>query len=210
MAFDSLMKATSDLNTLRYLCPPLRTNPSILSAVHSCIWIAVFSLSLSLHAQNGTNPSVPKQTPSFGPKWTALVGQWVAETVEGGGSGACGFHFDLEQNVIVRTNRAELPGPGGQARVHADLMVISPRGSQDEARATYWDNEGHRIEYSAGWSSDGSTLTLLSEAGPGPLFRLTYKRIGAESMTVLFEMAPPGKAEAFKQYTTGRIRRLSR
>jgi hypothetical protein len=86
-------------------------------------------------------------------------------------------------------------------------MVIYPRANESQAQATYWDNEGHVIEYATSWSADGSTLTFLSKPGAGPQFRLTYKRLDSDSFSVSFDMAPPGQPGAFKSYTSGRIRR---
>ncbi len=86
-------------------------------------------------------------------------------------------------------------------------MVISPGASEAQAHATYWDNEGHVIEYTGAWSPDGATLTFLSKPGGGPQFRLTYKKVGEDSFSVSFDMAPPGQAGAFTTYTSGRIRR---
>ena len=63
------------------------------------------------------------------------------------------------------------------------------------------------IEYATELSADGSTLTFLSKSGPGPQFRLTYKKLDADTLTVSFDMAPSAQAGAFKTYTSGRIRR---
>jgi hypothetical protein len=117
----------------------------------------------------------------------------------------------LGEQIIVRTNHAELPAAGArQAAAHDDFMVIYPGSAADQGRAMYWDNEGHVIEYSASWAPDGNTLTFVSKAGPGPQFRLIYKKVDADALTVSFEMAPPGQAGAFKPYTSGRIRRMGK
>ncbi len=87
-------------------------------------------------------------------------------------------------------------------------MVIHPGASETQAHATYWDNEGHVIEYSAAWSADGKTLIFLSKPGQGPQFRLTYRQLDADTFSVSFDMAAPGQGGAFKTYTSGRIRRL--
>ena|SRR5258707_5200291 len=142
-------------------------------------------------------------SPKFGPKWKTLIGEWKGEDQSGTSSGACGFHLDLSDHVIVRTNRAVLRGDGG--KVHDDLLVISPEMNENQARASYFDNEGHLIEYVATWSVDGSTLTFLSKAGTGPKFRLTYKKLNNDTLSVAFEMAPPGPASAFRLYTSGKI-----
>src|SRR5438128_2237146 len=99
----------------------------------------------------------------FGPKWNSLVGEWKTEPGSGP-VGVCGFHFDLADHVIVRTNHAELSATGA---AHNDLMVISPEPAPDKGRASYYDNEGHVIEYAAEWSADGNILTFSSKAGPG-------------------------------------------
>lgn len=149
-------------------------------------------------ARAANGPAAPK----FGPKWISLVGEWQAEG--GPGSGICGFHFDLADHVIVRTNHAEL---SAGAAVHEDLMIITPEATADKAKASYFDNEGHTIDYSGEWSADGNTLTFTSKPAPGPQFRLTYKKIGPDLLSVNFEMAPPGQPGAFKTYTSGKIRK---
>src|SRR3954454_4080302 len=119
-----------------------------------------------------TSRAAPGQAspPQFGAKWKTLIGEWKGENQSGAPSGACGFHFDLSDHVIVRTNHAELSGSAGPA--HDDLMVISPETDENKTRAFYFDNEGHTIEYAATWSADGNSLTFLSKPGPGPQFRL--------------------------------------
>lgn len=166
---------------------------------HALLLIACLSLS----TQTASHAAPPAPAPAqFGPKWKALVGEWKGESQAGAPSGVCGFHFDLADHVIVRTNHAVLSGAAGP--VHDDLMVIAPEATEDKARASYFDNEGHVIEYSASWSADGNTLIFLSKPGPGPQFRLTYKKVNADSYTVAFEMAPPGQT-AFRPYTSGKI-----
>ncbi len=166
--------------------------------------IPMFCLSV-LGQTQGTSASPGAK---FGPQWSLLAGEWRSDAVPGAGTGYCAFRFELGGHVLVRTNHAELPAAGNRpGGPHDDLMVIYPGQSDAQARATYWDNEGHVIEYSASWSSDGTTLTFLSKPGGGPQFRLTYKKLDADSMNVSFDMATPGQAGAFKPYTSGRIRR---
>jgi hypothetical protein len=115
---------------------------------------------------------------------------------------------ELQGAVLVRHNYAQYPATKDKpAYRHDDLMVIHPASAEDQAAATYWDNEGHVIEYSAAWNTEGTTLTFLSKAGSGPQFRLVYKKADADTMTVSFDMAPPGQPSAFKPYTSGRLRR---
>jgi hypothetical protein len=141
--------------------------------------------------------------PKFGPKWRTLIGEWKGQDNSGAPSGACGFHLDLADPIIVRTNLATLPGA---AAPHTDLMIISPESTGDKASAAYWDNEGHIINYAATWASDGNTLTFVSKPGPGPQFRLIYKKADSDSFTVNFEMAPPGQT-TFRPYASGKISR---
>ena len=136
----------------------------------------------------------------FGPKWSSLLGEWKGENQANGPSGVCGFHFDLAEYVMVRTNGAQLTAGGP---VHDDLMVIAPEPNPDRAKTMYYDNEGHVIEYTAEWSADGNTLVFSTKPSPGPQFRLTYKNLPPASFTVMFEMAPPGTAN-FRAYTSGK------
>jgi hypothetical protein len=55
---------------------------------------------------------------------------------------------------------------------------------------------------------DKKGLVFLSNPDPaGPRFRLTYTRAAKDKVTVKFEIAPPGKADAFKTYLEGTVRR---
>jgi hypothetical protein len=174
-------------------------------------WIVLTLFLCLVDAQNPSRAASGSSVSKFGPKWKSLEGEWTAESSPGAGNGNCTFHFALNQHVLVRTNHAELTGAGSApAGVHDDLMVICPGESEDQAHATYWDNEGHVIEYSANWSGDGNALTFLSKSGPGPQFRLTYKKVDSDTLAVSFDMAPPGNPGAFKQYTSGRIRRAAK
>jgi len=170
--------------------------------------VAVCSLGiLQLQAQN-----LSKQAPAaakLDAKWSALAGEWAGEGSgsPGSGAGTSSFQFDLQNQVLVRRSHSEYPASGGRpATVHDDLMVIYP-GKGEESRAIYFDNEGHVIEYTATWSAGADTLTFLSKATTGaPQFRLIYKKIDPQTLTVAFEMAPPGQ-NAFKPYVSGRLKR---
>jgi hypothetical protein len=167
------------------------------------IWIlgAVAALTVQNAARAAATPS------KFGAKWQALIGEWKGENASGGGAGVCGFHLDLADYVIVRTNHAVLAAAGGAAAsAHDDLMIIYPGMGEDKGKAIYFDNESHVIEYDAEWSADGNTLTFLGKPGAGPQFRLTYKKADQKTFAVTFEMAAPGQG-AFKVYASGKIRR---
>jgi hypothetical protein len=137
----------------------------------------------------------------FGAKWQAVIGEWKGENASGESAGSCGFHLDLADHIIVRTNHAVLA-----AAAHDDLMIIYPSAQEDKGKAIYFDNEGHVIDYDAEWSADGATLTLLSKPSAGPQFRLTYKREDEKTFSVVFAMAASGQG-SFKVYTSGKMKR---
>lgn len=118
--------------------------------MHRLLVILIFTLSaaISALAQSATSSAGAK----FGPQWQLLLGEWTGEASSAGGAGYCAFRFELGDHILVRTNHAEITGRSG---AHDDLMVISPGPGEGQAQASYWDNEGHRIEYSASWSGDG-------------------------------------------------------
>jgi hypothetical protein len=170
--------------------------------------IAIFILSVVVPALAVQNAGGAAASPTkFGAKWQTLLGEWKGENGSGGSSGACGFHLDLADHVIVRTNHAVLAATAGNAaNAHDDLMIIYPGALEDKGKAVYFDNEGHVLEYDAQWSADGSTLTFLSKPAAGPQFRLTYKKADPKTFSVTFEMAAPGQG-SFKVYTSGKIKR---
>jgi hypothetical protein len=138
--------------------------------------------------------------------WQFLVGEWVGE---GGGApgqsvGSLVFHFDLQQQVLLRKNHVDFPAvPDRAAFAHDDLTVIypDPTGS---LRAIYFDNEGHVIHYTVGMTENGNLITFVSEPIPSaPRFRTTYLKGNNEAMTIRFEIAPPGNPDGFTIYTEG-------
>lgn len=140
-----------------------------------------------------------------------LVGEWMGEGggEPGRGSGGFSFAWDLHEKVLVRRNRAEYPATQGRpASSHEDLMVIYRDEGGGPTRAIYFDSEGHVIHYKATFSQDHRTLTFLSDADPAsPRFRLSYTRGEGEVLRIQFEIAPPGKPDAFKTYLDGNARR---
>jgi hypothetical protein len=185
----------------------LRRKNSDMQKTIAIISVLLFSV-FQLRSQNQS-----KQAPAankLDSKWSALVGEWAGEGSgsPGSGAGTSSFQFDLQKQVLVRRSHSEYPASEGRpATVHDDLMVIYP-GTGEESRAIYFDNEGHVIEYSAKWSAGGDALTFLSKATAGaPQFRLEYKKIDAETLSVAFGMVPPGQDGAFKPYVSGRLKR---
>jgi hypothetical protein len=137
-----------------------------------------------------------------------LVGEWTA----GSGGGAPGqataggftFRLDLDGRVAVRRSFSEYPPRPGEARGprHEDLTVV--RAGDGALKATYWDNEGHEIEYAV--TTAPGQATFLS-AGPGPRFRLEYREAKPGEVTIDFAIAPPGAD--FTTYVSGTARRTA-
>jgi hypothetical protein len=75
-------------------------------------------------------------------------------------------------------------------------------------RANYYDNEGHVINYAAEYSADTTDLIYTSDGVKGSArFRLTYHKVAADTVKILFEIAPPGKPAQFGVYLEGRAHR---
>lgn len=134
--------------------------------------------------------------------WRFLLGEWVGEGdgAPGQGAGGCKFYLDLQDTILVRTNHAEYPATKDRpAFTHDDLMVIYQVSGT--YRAVYFDNEGHVINYTAEFSNDFNTLAFTSDIKPSePRFRLVYSKEADKKIKLKFEIAPPGKPDAFSPY----------
>ena len=139
-----------------------------------------------------------------------LVGEWVGEGggEPGQGTGGFSFQYDLQEKILVRRNYARYPATKGRpAYAHDDLMIMYAEPGRSGWQAIYFDNEGHVIHYVVSIPADG-IWEFLSEAQPArPRYRLTYRETGADTLTIKFEIAPPGKPEAFTTYIEARARR---
>jgi hypothetical protein len=149
--------------------------------------------------------------------WSAyrfLLGEWVGEGSgqPGQGTGEFSFTLDLQGKLLVRRNRVEYPARAARpASSHEDLMVIYRGAEGKRTRAIYFDNEDHIIHYTVTFSDDKQALTFLSDTMPSePRFRLSYARGKSETVSVKFEVAPPGKPDGFKTYVEGTARRKER
>ncbi len=140
-----------------------------------------------------------------------LIGEWEAEGGGAAGAGRGGFTFarGLQDRVIVRTNHAEYPASGeGPASRHDDLMVVHA-AEGGEIRADYYDSEGHVIRYVVTTPRAGNVVFLSEAAGGAPRFRLTYTLADDGRLDGLFEIAPPGKPDAFATYLRWTSRRVA-
>jgi hypothetical protein len=152
----------------------------------------------ALHAQKPANVWAPIEF---------LLGDWVGEGGggPGQGSGEFSFHKDLDAKVAVRKNFAEYPATKDRPALrHEDLMIVYP--SNGSLRAIYFDNDGYVINYAVQGTQD--SVVFLSDALPSAQrFRLTYERTSADAVSLKFEIAPPGKPDAFATYIQARVRR---
>jgi hypothetical protein len=130
--------------------------------------------------------------------WTALAGEWVADVdPKEGATGAFSFVPELQGHVLVRHNFAQYPSGHPRAGRHEDLMVVYHAGAA--TRADYYDSEGHVIHYAV--SVEGQRFTFVSDLAAGqPRFRFTYVPTSPSTVALTFEVAPPGKPEAFAPY----------
>jgi hypothetical protein len=142
-----------------------------------------------------------------------LLGSW-----SGTGSGQPGeavagstsFSFDLEQNILVRKNRAEYaPKPGEKSGlVHEDFMIIYRQPGESQFRAIYFDNEGHVIDYRVSFPAKQQSVVFESDASESaPRFRFIYEISPDSLLSGEFLIAPPGGE--FKTYTKGKLKRSS-
>jgi len=144
------------------------------------------------------------------PDWTPfsfLIGSWVADPnpKEPGVTGSTVFRFDLDNNVIVRENKADYPPQEGKpAQHHRDLMVISADES-GALKATYWDNEPHTIHYDI-TVSPGEISFTVPAGTPGPRFRLVYRNTVKSGVVAgRFDIAMPGSDfKPYKEWTMHR------
>jgi hypothetical protein len=137
-----------------------------------------------------------------------LIGTWGTAPDSTGVEGGSGFTFDLQENILMRKNFATYPATADKPAVnHMDLMIIHTNGTLP-ADAYYWDNEGHQIHYLATISNNSDTLRFTSDRVPGaPCYRLSYTKLGGDSLRVGFEAASPAKPDLFQPYLSGIIHR---
>jgi hypothetical protein len=147
-----------------------------------------------------------KAPDAWGP-YKFLVGSWTAEGhgEPGKGAGAFSFGLELQGKILVRKNHLDFPAtPQRAAFTHEDLLIVYRDADATPNRAIYFDSEGFVIHYAATFSEDGKVLTFLSEGSPqAPHQRLTYVQNGDGTVKVKFELAPPGKPEAFVTHVEG-------
>jgi hypothetical protein len=137
-------------------------------------------------------------------KWQFLIGDWEGQGTGQPGEGTGGFSLqpDLDGKVLIRKNHAEYPAANDRlAFSHRDIMIVAPGETENTAKAVYYDNQGHIIDYTVSFGENPKAIIFISsEKTNAPRFRLTYTEISAGKIGIRFETAPPGKAESFKTY----------
>ncbi len=141
-------------------------------------------------------------------KWSFLLGEWIGEGSgqPGQGGGTFTFYTDLNQNILVRKSHSEYAASGNRpAAIHDDLMIVYPESAGVPAKAIYFDNERHVIDYSIAYSNGSMVLTSEKKANI-PVFRLTYTYIDSETVNTKFEMSQDG--ENFMTYIEGKSKKV--
>lgn len=184
----------------------MRSLEKTLALASASVCCVILAAAAALAAPPGPAPA----DDPWGPQWSTLAGTWSGEGQgqPGQGGGTFTFSFELDRRILVRRSASDYPAANGRpATHHEDLMIVHSPGRDHAARAVYFDNEGHVIEYQATWSAHGKTLTFQSAVrAEGPAFRLTYTAGEGDTMTVTFAIAPPG-SDDFKPYVSGVVRR---
>ncbi|MFY9530830.1 MAG: hypothetical protein WBC04_26500 [Candidatus Acidiferrales bacterium] len=159
-------------------------------------------------------PMVSRKQPSVIPNWKAfefLIGDWFGEGwgAPGQGTGTFSFTTDLQGRVLIRRDHSDYPATEDRpALSHDSFTVIYVDSETSHTRATYFDNEGHSIQYAVTISVDGKTATFLSDLLPSrPRFRLTYTNTRPGELELKFEIAPPDQPEQFIEYVEATARK---
>ena len=135
-----------------------------------------------------------------------LLGEWEGIGDQAGATGGFTFASGVQEHVIVRTNYSNTPPSDGKpASRHDDLMVIYVDAGV--VKAEYFDSEGHVIRYVAE-ARTGQVVFLSEIKAAEPRYRLTYARGSATTLNGTFDIAPPGKPEAFARYLSWTARKV--
>jgi hypothetical protein len=140
-------------------------------------------------------------------KWIWLIGDWVGEGsgIPGQGGGVFSFKFELDKKILVRKSHSEYPAaPDKPQVIHDDWLIVYPDFTGFPAKAIYFDNEGHTINYSIAYS-DQSIILTSNKIMNVPVFRLTYTLLDPETVDTKFEVSQDGKK--FTIYIEGKSKK---
>lgn len=129
-------------------------------------------------------------------KWTGVAGE--KETPLGAGQGGFSFDLDLNGKILVRRNAAVYDS----GVKHDDLMVVYFEGEGD-ARAIYFDSEGHVIRYKVTFPAPQRAVFESDGTQAGPRYRLSYWMNGA-ALKGMFEVAAGGEYKTYLSWTSKR------
>ncbi len=154
----------------------------------------------------------PAQAP--GPQLAGLaflVGDWVAgrgQVADTGGTstGRSTITLEVGGNVLLRRDHTDLFSAAGKSTGGFDqIMMIYPEGNT--ICADYSDGT-HVIHYRTADVAPGRSVTFTSASQPNaPTFRLRYDLTDPRTLTVAFQMAPPGSS-TFQPIATGKISKV--
>jgi hypothetical protein len=157
-------------------------------------------------AQPGAQAPAPAPGAALGSEWAPLrplIGAWSGTGGDAAHPSRGGFTMapDLGGTLLVRR------GTNDTATAHHEDLTIIYRGPDGGLQASYFDNEGHAIHYAVAPSADGRSIVFLSDAVAGvPRFRLTYAVVSDDTLSIAFEIAPPGSTQ-FQSYLKGDVHR---
>ncbi|MGE5497543.1 MAG: hypothetical protein ACM3Q2_05720 [Syntrophothermus sp.] len=78
-------------------------------------------------------------------------------------------------------------------------MIIYREGNL--IKASYYDNEGHKIDYAVSVALDPLKITFESAPSQSaPQFRLIYDFLSGKKVNNIFEIAMPGQPGQFRKY----------
>jgi hypothetical protein len=140
-------------------------------------------------------------------KWNWIMGEWEGEGngQPGQGSGSFSFKQDLDKNILTRRSHSEYPATANKPLIiHDDLMIVYPDQQSSPAKAIYFDNEGHIINYTITFPD--KSIVLTSDKNSMPVFRLTYVLLDNGMVNTKFEMSKDG--ENFMTYVEGKSRKI--
>ncbi len=134
------------------------------------------------------------------------------EADPGQGKGTSTFAPDLNGTVLLRKVHLDYPASKERAAFcHDDLLYVYHDPADDSVRAIFFDSESHVIPYSVSVAAGGDSIQFLSDAAPsGTRARMTYSRIGEDSVSEKFELAPPGKPDQFATYVEFVAKRIAK
>jgi hypothetical protein len=140
-------------------------------------------------------------SPRLRSSWESGTGR-VADT-GGTSTGSSTIDVEIGGAVLLRRDHTKLFNADGKASGTFDqiMMIYPERGT---LHADYSDGE-HIIHYTSAVILPGRSVTFTSAvSAAAPAFRLTYEAPASDTLTVRFEIKPPG-APDFKPIASGTL-----